>query len=206
MKNQRDNIAGILLAGGQSRRMGGGDKTLRDLHGRPLLDHVIERIAPQLSDLALNANGNAERFAKWQLPVEPDSISDYPGPLVGILAGLDWAAREPAKFTHILSIPTDTPFIPYDLVAGLCRALEMSPAPLACAASRARLHPVVGLWPLTLRDQLRRAIETNTRKVDSWTARYGISVAHFDDPSGDPFFNINTEDDLAAAKRRLDRL
>jgi len=193
----------ILLAGGLARRMGGGDKALRPLAGRPLLQWVIERARPQVARMALNANGDPTRFAAFALPVISDPIADNPGPLAGVLAGLEWARAAAPEATHVLSIATDTPFFPADLADALAAALARAPSPIACAASRGRLHPVFALWPVALAADLRRALEAGTRKVDEWTARHGIAVAHFDDPGGDPFFNINTEADLVLAERRL---
>ena len=198
-----DNIAGILLAGGQGRRMGGGDKCLHLLGGRTLLSHVIERAQPQLAKLALNANGDPARFCEFALPVISDPIADNPGPLAGVLAGLEWAISHTPDVSHIATIATDSPFFPADLIRRLSDVLAHTPSPIACAASRGRLHPVFSLWPVTLAPDLRASLELGIRKVDEWTGRHGIAVAHFDAPDGDPFFNINTHDDLARAERRL---
>jgi molybdopterin-guanine dinucleotide biosynthesis protein A len=196
-------VAAVLLAGGQARRMGGGDKCLKRLAGRTLLDLVIGRARPQAAALVLNANGDPARFAGFGLPVVADPVEGFAGPLAGILAGLDWAAANAPGAVHVASIATDTPFFPPDLVDRLKDAVARSPAPIGCAASRGRLHPVFGLWPVALAEDLRAALAGGTRKVDEWTARHGIAVAHFDDPAGDPFFNINTADDLAEAERRV---
>ena len=190
----------VLLAGGLARRMGGGDKALRLLAGRPLLDHAIARIGPQVAALVINANGDPSRFAPWGLDIIADPIPEHPGPLAGILAGLRWAERRGA--TDIVSIPTDTPFLPTDLVARLQAARESADTPLACAASRGWTHPVIGLWPTALAPSLEAALRAGTRKIDHWTARHGIAHAEFDgDP--DPFFNANTPDELAAAEHHL---
>jgi molybdopterin-guanine dinucleotide biosynthesis protein A len=183
--------------------MGGGDKCLQLLAGQPLLSHVIERAQPQLATLALNANGNPDRFAKFALPVIADPLGGNPGPLVGVLAGLEWVVKSVPGATHVATIATDTPFFPHDLVSRFAAALAHAPSPIACAASRGRLHPVFGLWPVTLAQDLRAALESGVRKVDRWTSRHGIAVAHFDTPEGDPFFNINTKEELDLAERRV---
>jgi molybdopterin-guanine dinucleotide biosynthesis protein A len=191
---------GVLLAGGQSRRMGGGDKALRLLGGISLLDRVIARLRPQVDALVLNANGDPSRFAGLDLPVVADSIADFVGPLAGVLAGLDWAAARHPDCAFVASVATDAPFLPRDLVARLTRGLEEAGADLACAASNGREHPVFGLWPVRLRDELRRAVvEEGVRKVDLWTGRYKLATVRFTVRPIDPFFNTNSPEDLAAA-------
>jgi molybdopterin-guanine dinucleotide biosynthesis protein A len=181
--------------------MGGGDKGLRLLGGRPILAWVIERARPQVAALALNANGDAARFARYRLPVVADSVADFAGPLAGVLAGLDWAAEHVVDATHVASFATDAPFLPHDLVARLAAATEAG-ADLACAASSGQSHPVFGLWPLALREDLRRAVvEEGVRKVDQWTARYRLDTVQFATEPVDPFFNANRPDDLAEAER-----
>lgn len=195
---------GVLLAGGLARRMGGGDKPLRLLGGRPLLAHVIERLRPQVAGLVLNANGDPARFAAFGLPVVADSIPDYAGPLAGILAGLDWTAAQRPDCPMIATVATDAPFLPTDLVARMAQALAGEGADLACAASGGRTHPVIGLWPVRLRDDLRRAlVDEGVRKVDVWTARYRLVQVAFPDRPVDPFFNANRPDDLDEAARLL---
>jgi len=195
-------IAGILLAGGLSRRMGGGDKSLRLVGGETILARAVARVRPQVEGLALNANGDPVRFAEFGLPVVPDSLADFPGPLAGVLAGLDWAAESVPGATHVASFATDAPFLPEDLVARLAQALERDSADLACAASGGRHHPVFGLWPVRLRFALRQAmVEEGIRKVDVWTGRYRLAVADWPAEPLDPFFNANEPDDLAAAER-----
>jgi molybdenum cofactor guanylyltransferase len=195
-------IAGIVLAGGLSRRMGGGDKSLKLLAGRPILAHIVERARPQVAALALNANGDAARFAAFGLPVVADSVPDFVGPLAGVLAGLDWAAAQVPGATHVASFAGDAPFLPRDLVARLAGALADGRHMLACAASGGRAHPVFGLWPVALRDALRRAVaEEGIRKVDAWTARYALVAVDFATAPIDPFFNANRPDDLAEAER-----
>lgn len=197
-------IAGVLLAGGLSRRMGGGDKTLRLLAGRPLLTHVVERLRPQVAALALNANGDPARFAAFGLPVVPDSVPDFAGPLAGILAGLDWAAEQHPECALVVSAPTDAPFLPRDLVARLLSGLAAEGADLACAASGGQPHPVVGLWPVRLREALRQALVVeDIRKVDVWTARFRLARVDFPLDAVDPFFNANRPDDLDAAAQLI---
>jgi len=197
-------VAGILLAGGLSRRMGGGDKCLRRLGSTTILARVIERAAPQVGMLALNANGDSARFADYRLPVIADSIPDFAGPLAGVLAGLDWAAATSNDVTHVASFPTDAPFLPTDLVARLRTALAGDAADLACAASGGRAHPVFALWPVALRDELRRAMQNDgIRKVDAWTARYRLALVDYAAAPIDPFFNTNRPDDLEVAERLL---
>jgi len=197
-------VAGILLAGGLSRRMGGGDKCLRRLGSTTILARVIARAAPQVGMLALNANRDPARFADYRLPVIADSIPDFAGPLAGVLAGLDWAAATSNDVTHVASFPTDAPFLPTDLVARLRTALAGDAADLACAASGGRAHPVVALWPVALRDELRRAMQNDgIRKVDAWTARYRLALVDYAAAPIDPFFNTNRPDDLEVAERLL---
>ncbi|MEE8272129.1 MAG: molybdenum cofactor guanylyltransferase MobA, partial [Alphaproteobacteria bacterium] len=152
----RPDVVGVILAGGQSRRMGGGDKALKLLAGRPILNHVIDRVRGQVGALVLNANGDPGRFAAYRLPVVPDGVDGFAGPLAGVLAGLDWAAANAVGATRVASFPCDAPFLPADLVERLVAAVAAARADLGCAASAGRAHPVVGLWPLRLRADLRR--------------------------------------------------
>jgi molybdenum cofactor guanylyltransferase len=198
------NIVGLLLAGGQSRRMGGGDKALRLLGGVSLLDRVISRLRPQVDVLVINANGDPTRFAGFGLPVVADSIPDFAGPLAGVLAGLDWAAEHRPGCELVASVATDAPFFPRDLVVQLIRGRDDAGADLACAASGGRTHPVFGLWPLRLCDDLRRAVaEEGVRKVDQWTGRHKLATVSFSDHPYDPFFNANRPEDFAAAAALL---
>jgi molybdenum cofactor guanylyltransferase len=203
-------IVGVLLAGGLARRMGGGDKPLRLLAGRPLLDHVIARLRPQVAALVLNANGDPARFMAYGLPVVADSIPDFAGPLAGVLAGLDWAAEHRPDCPMVSSVATDAPFLPADLVARMIEAVAAEGADMACAASDGQAHPVIGLWPVRLREELRRALaDEGLHKVDVWTARYRLAVVSFPTevpglgPGIDPFFNANRPDDLKTAEALL---
>jgi len=196
-------IAGVLLAGGQSQRMGGGDKCLRMLGGKAILAHVIERAQPQVDALVLNANGDAQRFASFGLPVIADSVTGFAGPLAGVLAGFDWAAQYLPDAELVASFATDAPFFPRDLVRRLAVAMEEGGFDLACAESNGQVHPVFGLWPVSLRDDLRQALTGGLRKVDQWTARFKLVEVEFLAEPIDPFFNANRPDDLAEAERLI---
>ncbi|MBN8988465.1 MAG: molybdenum cofactor guanylyltransferase MobA [Rhizobiales bacterium] len=195
-------IPGVLLAGGLARRMGGGDKPMRTIGGRTILDRVTARLQPQCDGLILNANGDPARFAAFVLPVIPDGVADFPGPLAGILAGLDWAAANRPEVKWVLSAAADCPFLPRDLVARLVAALREEDAELAVAASDGQSHPVIGLWSVSLREQLRHALVVeDVRKIDRWTARYRLATVTWPTTPLDPFFNANTMDDIAEADR-----
>jgi len=185
---------GVVLAGGRATRMGGGDKCLLDLGGRPILDHVLERLAPQVASVAINANGPADRFRQFDCPVLPDGVPGFPGPLAGVLAGLDWAAQEGVE--TIVTVAGDTPFFPQDLVARLTEAAVGQSPVLASTDGR---HPTFGLWPVALREDLRQALVEGVRKVVLWTDKHGATTAQFQVSGRDPFFNINTPEDLAEA-------
>ena len=192
---------GVILAGGLARRMGGGDKTMRAIAGRPILDHVIERLAPQCASLILNANGDPARFGAWGLPVVPDDVPDFAGPLAGVLAALDWSALHHPAIEWVVSVAGDCPFLPRDLVARMQTERVAMQAELAVAASGDQSHPVVGLWKVSLRDALRHAIVVEEcRKIDRWTARYKLVTTQWPVTPVDPFFNANTPDDVAEAE------
>ena len=200
-------VAGIVLAGGLSRRMGGGDKGLRLLGGRPLLAHVVERARPQVAALALNANGDPARFSAFGLPVVADSVEGFVGPLAGILAGLDWAVEAAPACRWVASFAGDAPFLPLDMVVRMLAAVVDAGADLATVASDGRSHPVIGLWPVAMRGALRAAIvDEDVRKVDVWTARYNLVTIDYAAEPFDPFFNANRPDDLAEAERILGQL
>lgn len=194
-------VAAVLLAGGLGSRMAvdgqGCDKPLRVLSGRTLLEHAIGRIGPQVAAMVLNANGDLARFDRFGLEVVADAVPGHPGPLAGILAGMRWAAAR--GFADVVSIPTDTPFLPPDLVARLDAARRGAGVPLACAASGGWTHPVVGIWPVALADALEAGLRAGMRKIDSWTARHGVTAAEFATVPFDPFFNVNRPEDLVAA-------
>ncbi len=200
----RTEVAGVLLAGGLSRRMGGGDKNLRRLGGGTILERIIAVARPQVGPLLLNANGDPQRFAAFGLPVAADVVEGYAGPLAGVLTGLDWARVNAPGAVWLASFATDAPFLPGDLVARLLKAVTVEGADLACARSAGQDHPVFGLWPLRLADELRRAmLEEGVRKVDAWTSRYRLAIADFAVEPVDPFFNTNRPDDLSEAERLL---
>ncbi|TPL71661.1 molybdenum cofactor guanylyltransferase MobA [Mesorhizobium sp. B2-3-15] len=193
---------GVVLAGGLGRRMGGGDKPTRVIGGRTMLEHVIDRLAPQCDGLLLNANGDPARFARFGLPVAADTIESYPGPLAGILAALDWTAGNRPGVEWVVSAAGDCPFLPSDLVARLQRARIKEKADLAVAASGGQAHPVIGLWKVALRDELRHALTNEgLRKIDRWTTRFGLATVSWPVGPVDPFFNANTVEDLAEAER-----
>ncbi|PXW79555.1 molybdenum cofactor guanylyltransferase [Ruegeria sp. P4] len=206
---------GVILAGGLATRMGGGDKGLLSLGGESLLSRVIDRLSPQVAGLALNANGDAARFAGLGLPVVADTIEGFAGPLAGVLAGLDWAAEQGAE--AIVTAAADTPFFPHDLVARLVAASEGQSHPLVLATTpksgdevlksggkgRVNRHPTFGLWPVALRADLRAALTGGLRKVVLWTDQHGGREALFEAEPFDPFFNVNTPDDLARAEGLL---
>lgn len=195
---------GVILAGGLSRRMGGGDKALKPLAGKTLLDHVIARFHPQVDCLVLNANGDAGRFAAFGLPVIADGLPDYPGPLAGILAALDFAAGHPAGYQWVVSVTADGPFLPVDLASRLHKARSEANCPLACAASGGYTHPTIALWQVRLRENLRQAmVDENLRKIDTWTARHGCVAVQWASDPVDPFFNANTPEELAAAEAMI---
>jgi len=193
---------GLVLAGGLARRMGGGDKPRTGIGGTTILARVLERLKPQCTRMVLNANGDPARFADTGLPVIADDVPDFAGPLAGILAGLDWAAANAPDVATVVSVPGDCPFLPRDLVARLNEARAASGKRLACARSGEWRHPVVGLWPVALRADLRHALtKEDLRKIELWTARHGVALADWPAEPVDPFFNVNTPEDVAAAER-----
>ncbi len=198
------NVAGVLLAGGRAKRMGGGDKGLRTLGGRAIMDHIVERARPQVAALLINAHGDPERFSGYGLAVIPDVIEDFAGPLAGVLTGMEWAAANEPQCPWVATFACDAPFAPSDLVARFLAAVEDEGADMACAASQGRAHPVFGLWPVALAAELRQAmIEEDMRKIDRWTARYNLIEVDFAADPFDPFFNINAPENLAEAERLL---
>ena len=190
--------AGVILAGGLARRMGGGDKVLQTLGGRALLSHVVDALSPHTSALAISANGDAARFSQWNLPVLADSIPDHPGPLAGILTGLRWAAQ--VKAPALVTTAGDTPFLPTDLVERLGNVFAETQADVVMAERAGILQPVVAVWSLDLADDLETVLTTtDLRSVEAFAKRRRWAVATFDDSPHNPFFNINTPEDLAAA-------
>ena len=204
----REHSVGILLAGGKSSRMGGGDKCLLPLTGRPILAHVIERLKPQVAELIISANGDPARFSAFGLPVVEDRLGGYAGPLAGILAGLEWARTNRPESRFAITAASDTPFLPADLVDRLCSASGEGAPNLAVARSADGMHPVFGLWPVTLAPDLEASLISRERKVSDWVRRHQAREVMFPpleigSRTIDPFFNINRAHDLAAAEAFL---
>jgi molybdenum cofactor guanylyltransferase len=202
------DVVGVLLSGGQSRRMGGGDKALRDLGGRPMLGHVIERLRPQVGQLVINANGDPARFAAFGLPVAPDTVDGFVGPLAGVLAGMMWAKANAPDARWIATVSTDAPFLPANLVVRLRKAVTTQPNAIAIAQSGGEVHPVIGWWPVVHAGDLDQALRDGVRKVLAWTDRHGTVAVEFpfQTLAGceiDPFFNANHPDELEEARRIL---
>ena len=191
---------GLVLAGGLARRMGGGDKARIKIGGSTILDRVLATMSGQCVDIVINANGDPQRFADTGCAVVADSVPDFAGPLAGILAGLDWLAAQGNGIEWLASVPGDCPFLPDDLVERLHAARRAKGTPLACTRSGDWRHPVVALWPLALREDLRKAlVEEGLRKIEIWTARHGVAIADWPDKPVDPFFNVNTPEDAERA-------
>jgi len=197
---------GVILAGGLARRMGGGDKPLLELEGQTLLTHVEQRLSPQCEGVILNANGEPSRFAETGLPVVQDSIPGQPGPLAGILAAMEWAALHRPSDAWIVSVPGDTPFIPNDLVFCLHAACKAAQVPVACAGSGSRAHYTTALWSVGLRHDLRHALTVKgIRRVEDWAKSQGLVTVFWPVEPFDPFFNINTPEELDAARTLVER-
>lgn len=210
MTISRNQITGVLLAGGQSRRMGGGDKGLREIAGRPMLRHVLERFASQVQRVVLNANGDPKRFAAFGLPVVADPVEGNVGPLAGVLAGMRWSRSNTPEVTHIATVSTDAPLIPADLVERLAAALDEHEEKISLAKSDGHLHPVIGLWPVALADDLESALNEGVRKVLHWTDRHGTLGVDFPLVASrgreiDPFFNANTPEELDEVAELISR-
>ena len=203
------DIPGIILAGGLSRRMGGGDKGLLMLGETSIIERVIDKILPQVGSLAININGDSSRFPDYKLPIIPDSIKGYLGPLSGILAGMEWAFKNGNRY--IATVAADTPFLPDDLIKRLHAMVRSKNLNIGIAASRILsgddifIHPTFGIWEVALKDDLRDALANDTRKIMFWAKKFKLDYYYFDtsDKLSDPFFNINTPDDLEEAKYRL---
>lgn len=199
-------VLGVVLAGGLARRMGGADKPLLSLGGRTLLGRVIERLRPQCAEVIINSNGSQDRVPDASLPIVPDTIPDFPGPLAGVLAAMEWAATYRPALRWVASVPCDTPFLPHDLVKRLQEAQGESGKPIACAASGGRTHHAVALWPTELRRDLRAALLQNgAQSIRKWAASHGVVHASWPSSPLDPFFNINTLEDLAGAEAMVEQ-
>ena len=199
-----ENIVGILLAGGKSRRMGGGDKCLLQLGEKTILQHAIDRATPQVGNLILNINGDPDRFSHYNLNIVSDDIGNFAGPLAGVLTGMHWVKENHPECKWIVTFPTDTPFFPMDLASKLYDAVSDNKAELACAASGGRHHPVFGIWPVNLFAALKVAmIDNGVRKIDDWTSDYNLEVVKFEFTKIDPFFNINRPEDFQYAETQF---
>ena len=204
------SVIGVLLAGGRSRRMGGGDKCMMRVGGQTMLARAIDRLRPQTDSLILNANGDPDRFSEFGLPVAADQVEGFAGPLAGVLAGLDWACTHAPGAAYVASAATDTPFFPNDFVARCLTSANGSPRSIVLARSGGRDHPVFGLWPTALTSDLRSALKDGVRKVLDWTDRHDTRSAEFDPlciggETIDPFFNVNRPEDLTDLERLLER-
>ncbi len=200
-------VVGILLAGGKSSRMGGGDKCLKKLGNKTILEHVIARSFPQVEKLILNVNGQYSEYARYKLPIVSDVVAGHCGPLAGILTGMSWVKKNLPSCKWLVSLPTDAPFFPNNLVEKLFSALEENKARISYACSHGRNHPVFGLWPVDLEEDLRRSIvEDKVRKIEFWTNKFTTSRAEFVSRSFDPFFNINNREQLEKAKGMIREL
>jgi molybdopterin-guanine dinucleotide biosynthesis protein A len=205
--NPSEGVVGIVLAGGKSSRMGGDDKCLKLLGGKPILAHVIDRLAPQVAEMAINANGDPARFASFGLPVLADRVTGYAGPFAGVHAGLAWAQRTHPQFRYAVTVAADTPFVPKDLVRRFLAELPDATRPLV-ARSAAGVHPVIGLWPVSLAPALEAALKQGLRKAGDFAKQQEAIEVSFPPLSlgrttVDPFFNINRPEDLAAADSLL---
>jgi molybdopterin-guanine dinucleotide biosynthesis protein A len=201
--NRRDPIFGVILAGGLARRMGGGDKGLQMLGGASMLQRVIDRVSPQVSALILNANGDTERFAAFGLRVVADSVDGAQGPLAGVLAAMDHAVDRMSSARAVLSVPCDCPFLPTDLARRLVATMDETCAPIVCAASGGARHHVAALWSVSLRDDIRLALQSGAREVRAFSAKRGMAVAEWPTYPLDPFLNVNTPADLETAEHML---
>jgi len=205
--NKSVDIAGVILAGGLSSRMGGGDKSLKLLGNKTILEHVIERLSPQVATMVLNANGDPQRFSRFGTPVIQDQTDGFLGPLAGVLSGLEWAEKN--GFQRIITVAADTPFFPKTLARDLCSAVSNSSAPIALAATqpfgmhKINRHPTFGLWPVSLRNNLKDSLNVGIRKIVIWTELHGHIDVLFESGEHDPFFNVNTHADYNFAKKRI---
>jgi len=197
-------VTGALLAGGRSSRMGGREKGMLAVAGKPMLAHVIARLGPQVGRMVINANGDPARFAGFRLPVVADTVEDHPGPLAGLHACLAWARSETPEARYVATVPVDTPFLPADMVARLLAGLQQAGARAAVAASGGERHPVAGLWDVTLVGDVADALQHGVRAMHRFAETHGAAVVDFPlmrvaDATIDPFFNVNTPADLEKA-------
>ena len=204
MKSKKNNTVGVILAGGRSQRMGGGHKCLLSLDNSTLLEHVIKRALPQVDRLILNINEDTNLFDAVNLPLVKDSINGFAGPLAGVLAGMEWSLENSPESKWIVTFASDTPFFPVDLVKNFLSVVDKTGAELVCASSKGRSHPVFGLWPVSLWEDLQKAImKEDMRRIDTWTSRYNLQTVDFVAGDRDPFFNVNRPEDLDEARKLL---
>jgi molybdopterin-guanine dinucleotide biosynthesis protein A len=201
-------VTGVILAGGQSRRMGGGDKGLLPIAGKSMLAHVVCRLRPQVGRLVINANGDPSRFAALALPVVPDTIGGFAGPLAGLLAGMRWSVQHAPDARWVVTAAADAPLLPSDLVPHLLDAIAGRRDAIALAQSHGEVHPVIGLWPMALADDLEEQLGKGVRKVLHWTARHDTVHVPFEPVRVcgldiDPFFNANTPMELDQLRAML---
>ena len=207
MPDKSSDIVGVILAGGFSRRMSNQNKCFIPLNGKPLFEYVLEKLSPQCDTILINSNEQNERLAAYQFPIVKDSLEGFLGPLAGILSAMEWAKQHKPESKWILTVPVDTPFLPDDLLSKLYQSVQTTHSELACACSLGRTHPVIGLWPISLVDDLRLSLtKEGMRKIDLWTSRYKISQQDFNNDNLDPFFNINCNEDLIEAESLLKTL
>lgn len=203
---ESDQLVGVILAGGLARRMGGGDKSMLQLGGKPILSYVVELAQHQLGSVLLNANGDPGRFAEFGLPIQADIVPDFAGPLAGVVSAMAWAKQNQPTATHIITMAADTPFFPVDYVARMLQQMQTQDQRLACASYQGRSQPVFGLWPVALFDDLYKAlVEDEMRKVDRFTAPYGVADVAFDELANNPFFNVNKPEDLLVGEALLNQ-
>jgi len=201
MLDKKNNIVGVILAGGLSRRMGNQNKSFMPLANKPLFEHVLERFLPQCDTVLINSNSQSRQLASYNLPIIKDTLEGYLGPLAGILSAMEWTKQQLPETQWIASVPVDTPFLPKDLVSTLYQSIQKKHSTLVGVSSNGRTHPVIGLWSTRLVDDLRLALnDEGLRKIDLWTARYSISHQDFSNEVFDPFFNINSQEDLIQAE------
>ena len=206
-RGARERVAGLVLAGGLARRMGGRHKAFLELGGQPLIARVVERLRPQVACVAISANAEQERLRDHAEPVLADPVPDFAGPLAGVLAGLEWLRAEHPEIPWLLSVAVDTPFFPTDLAECMLAAVEREGADMAVAESGGRAHPVFGLWPVGAADALRKAlVEEGLRKIDLFTARFRLASVPFHHAAVDPFFNVNRPEDLVRAEQLLHKI
>lgn len=204
MQIKPEQVVGVILAGGLARRMGGGDKSMLKLGGRRILDYVIESAQNQLHTVIINANGDPKRFAEFNLPVQADIVPDFAGPLAGVVSAMAWVKQNNSEATHIITLAADTPFFPHDYVTRMLELMALKQQRLACASYQGRTQPVFGLWPVDLFDDLYIAlVEDDVRKVDRFTAPYGVADVAFDELADNPFFNVNKPEDLDIGEQQL---